>query len=316
MSLQAIVAVVGLIIGLAVLALSSDKAVTHSLKIASAWGVSPLMMGLLLGSVGTDLPEIANSITACAVGHGDIDVGDSLGSVLTQITLVLGLVSFMGGTFRVKRKEIAVIGACQILALIFAVSIVEKGYFTRLNALFLVASWPLFMLIGRGYVAGKVVEDELAVERVGRRLSRDFIIALLAFAGVAIGAYVVVRSVITLSEAYALPEYLVSFFVLSIGTSLPELVVEVTAIRKREYEFAIGDAIGSCIVDASLSIGIGQLLFPTSVSGGLATVTGTYAIFASMAVLAVLALRQKLDRKSGLMFIAIYLMSYTALTVL
>jgi len=316
LSLQAIVAVVGLIIGLAVLALSSDKAVTHSLKIASAWGVSPLMMGLLLGSVGTDLPEIANSITACAVGHGDIDVGDSLGSVLTQITLVLGLVSFMGGTFRVKRKEIAVIGACQILALIFAVSIVEKGYFTRLNALFLVASWPLFMLIGRGYVAGKVVEDELAVERVGRRLSRDFIIALLAFAGVAIGAYVVVRSVITLSEAYALPEYLVSFFVLSIGTSLPELVVEVTAIRKREYEFAIGDAIGSCIVDASLSIGIGQLLFPTSVSGGLATVTGTYAIFASMAVLAVLALRQKLDRKSGLMFIAIYLMSYTALTVL
>jgi len=316
LSLQAIVAVVGLIIGLAVLALSSDKAVTHSLKIASAWGVSPLMMGLLLGSVGTDLPEIANSITACAVGHGDIDVGDSLGSVLTQITLVLGLVSFMGGTFRVKRKEIAVIGACQILALIFAVSIVEKGYFTRLNALFLVASWPLFMLIGRGYVAGKVVEDELAVERLGRRLSRDLIIALLAFAGVAIGAYVVVRSVITLSEAYALPEYLVSFFVLSIGTSLPELVVEVTAIRKREYEFAIGDAIGSCIVDASLSIGIGQLLFPTSVSGGLATVTGTYAIFASMAVLAVLALRQKLDRKSGLMFIAIYLMSYTALTVL
>ncbi len=316
MSLQAIVAVVGLIIGLAVLALSSDKAVTHSLKIASAWGVSPLMMGLLLGSVGTDLPEIANSITACAMGHGDIDVGDSLGSVLTQITLVLGLVSFLGGKFRVKRKEIAVIGACQILALIFAVSIVEKGYFTRLNALFLVASWPLFMLISRGYVAGKVVEDELAVERVGRRLSRDLIIALLGFAGVAIGAYVVVRSVITLSEAYALPEYLVGFFVLSIGTSLPELVVEVTAIRKREYEFAIGDAIGSCIVDASLSIGIGQLLFPTRISGGLATVTGTYAIFASMAVLAVLALRQKLDRKSGLMFIAIYLMSYTALTVL
>lgn len=316
MLLQAIVAVVGLIIGLAVLALSSDKAVTHSLKIASAWGVSPLMMGLLLGSIGTDLPEIANSITACAMGHGDIDVGDSLGSVLTQITLVLGLVSFLGGTFKVKRKEIAVIGACQILAAIFAVSIVEKGYFTRLNALFLVASWPLFMLISRGYVAGKVVEDELAVERVGRRLSRDLIIALLGFAGVAIGAYVVVRSVITLSEAYALPEYLISFFVLSIGTSLPELVVEVTAIRKKEYEFAVGDAIGSCIVDASFSIGIGQLLFPTRVSGGLAMVTGTYAIFASMAVLAVLALRQKLDKKSGLMFIAIYLMSYTALTVL
>ncbi|MFB0568897.1 MAG: sodium:calcium antiporter [Nitrososphaeria archaeon] len=312
--MQAIVAVVGLILGLAVLVLSSDKAVDHSLKIASAWGVPPLMMGLLLGSVGTDLPEMANSITACALGHGDIDVGDSLGSVLTQITLVLGLVSFLGGKFRVKRREIAVIGACQILALIISVSIVEKGYFTRLNALFLVVSWPIFMLITGSYMAGKVVQDELAVERTGRKVSRDFIIALLGFIGVAVGSYVVVRSVITLSEAYGLPEYLTGFFILSIGTSLPELVVEVTAIRKKEYEFAIGDAIGSCIVDASLSIGIGQLLFPTRVSGGLAMVTGTYAIFASIVVLAALALREKLDRKSGLLFIAIYLLSYTALS--
>lgn len=163
-------------------------------------------------------------------------------------------------------------------------------------------------------MAGKVVQDELAVERTGRRVSRDFVIALLGFIGVAVGSYVVVRSVITLSEAYGLPEYLTGFFILSIGTSLPELVVEVTAIRKKEYEFAIGDAIGSCIVDASLSIGIGQLLFPTRVSGGLAMVTGTYAIFASIVVLATLALREKLDRKSGLLFIAIYLLSYTALS--
>lgn len=315
MPLHTIIAVVGLIAGIVILVLSSDKAVDHSIKIASAWRISPLMMGLLLGSVGTDLPEIANSITACALGHGDIDAGDSLGSVFTQITLVVGLVPFLAGRFKLKRREITVIGACQILALILAVSIVEKGYFTRLNALFLVASWPILMFISRAYVAGKVVKDELAVERARRRVSRDLIIALLGFIGVAFGAYVVVRSVITLSEAYAVPEYLVGFFVLAIGTSLPELVVEVMAVRKKEYEFAIGDAIGSCIVDASLSIGIGQLLFPTTVSGGLATVTGSYAILASVVVLATLALREKLDRKAGLLFIAIYLISFGLLRV-
>ena len=315
MSMHVILAVIGLILGLAILVLSSDKAVGHSLKIASSWGVPPLMMGLVLGAVGTDLPEIANSITSCAMGHGDLDVGDSLGSVLTQITLMVGLVPFVGGTFKVKRREIAVIGACEILGLIYAVSVVEKGYFTRLNALFLVVSWPIFMIISRGYVAGKVVEDELAVERIGRKVSRDLIIALLGFIGVAVGAYVVVQSVIALSEAYNVPEYLVGFFVLAVGTSLPELVVETIAVRRKEYEFAIGDAIGSCLVDATLAIGIGQLLFPTTVSGTLATVTGTYAIFSSIVVLLTLALRGKHDRKTGLLFIAIYLMSYTLLRV-
>ncbi|MDH5362454.1 MAG: hypothetical protein OEW84_03975 [Aigarchaeota archaeon] len=313
--MHVILAVIGLILGLAILVLSSDKAVEHSLKIASSWGVPPLMMGLVLGAVGTDLPEIANSITSCAMGHGDLDVGDSLGSVLTQITLMVGLVPFVGGTFKVKRREIAVIGACEILGLIYAVSVVEKGYFTRLNALFLVVSWPIFMIISRGYVAGKVVEDELAVERIGRKVSRDLIIALLGFIGVAVGAYVVVQSVIALSEAYNVPEYLVGFFVLAVGTSLPELVVETIAVRRKEYEFAIGDAIGSCLVDATLAIGIGQLLFPTTVSGTLATVTGTYAIFSSIVVLLTLALRGKHDRKTGLLFIAIYLMSYTLLRV-
>ena len=309
-------AVLGLIAGIVLLVLCSGKAVDHSLKIASAWGVSPLMMGLFLGSVGTDLPEIANAITSCAMGHGDINVGDCLGSVLTQITLILGLLSFLGARFKVKRREILVIGASLILGLILAVSIVEKGYFTRLNALFLVVAWPLLMLIIKSYISGKPVEDEFAPERIRRRVSRDLVIALLGFIGVAVGSYIVVRSVIILSEAYGVPEYLIGFFVLAIGTSLPELVVEVAAIRKKEYEFAIGDAIGSCIVDATLSIGIGQLLFPTILSGGLATVTGTYAMLASIIVITTLAVRGKLDRKAGLLFIAVYLTSYVLLATM
>lgn len=128
---------------------SSEKAIEHSVEIALALKISPLFIGLLLVSIGTDLPEIVNSIVSCSLGHGDIAVGDSLGSVLTQVTLVLGLVSFLGGTFKVKRRDIVIIGACEILAVMLAVSIAEKGYFSRVNALFLVGSWPIFMLIVR-----------------------------------------------------------------------------------------------------------------------------------------------------------------------
>ncbi len=316
MVFETIFAVAALILGIALLTYSSDKAVEHSVKIALEWGFSPFMIGLILVSLGTDLPEIVNSIVSSALGHGDINVGDSLGSVLTQMTLVLGLLPFLGGKFKVKKKEVLVIGACEVLALILAVSMAEKGYITRINALFLVASWPVFMLLTRSATAKKAKKKERVVASTGERHLHHFVIAILGFIGVAIGAFIVIESVIALSAVFHISEYLISFFVVAIGTSLPELVVDLTAIRRKQYELAVGDAIGSCIVDACFSIGIGPLLIgKIKVSGGLAMITGSYAILASIVIILTLALREKVDKKAGALFIFVYLLSYTLLSV-
>jgi len=96
-----------LVAGILLMTLFSDKAVEHSVILASALGISPLMIGFTLVSIGTDLPEIVNSIVSCALGHGDINAGDSIGSVLTQLTLIFEVLTFFGTSFRVKRKEIA-----------------------------------------------------------------------------------------------------------------------------------------------------------------------------------------------------------------
>ena len=316
MVFETVIAVAVLIIGIALMTYSSDKAVEHSVSIASALRISPLVIGLILVSIGTDLPEIANSITSSALGHGDINVGDSLGSVLTQMTLVFGLIPFLGGTFKVKRKEIVVIGACEVLALIIAVSIAEKGYITRTNALFLVASWPIFMLLTRSATAKNVTEKEHAVARTDQRYLYHLVVAVLGFIGVAIGAYVVIQAVIKLSAVFHISEYLISFFLLAIGTSLPEVVVDVTAVRKKQYELAIGDAIGSCIVDACFSIGIGPLIFPIrDISGELAMITGSYAILVCLVIISTLALREKIDKKAGALFLVLYSFSYAMILI-
>jgi cation:H+ antiporter len=316
--LETVIAVAVLIIGIALMAYSSDKAVEHSIKIASALRISPLVIGLILVSIGTDFPEIINSIISCAVGHADIELGDSLGSVLTQMTLVIGLLPFLAGKFKVKRKEVLVIGTFEVFALILAVSIAEKGYFTRINALFLVASWPVFILLTRSIMAKNAEEKEHVMAHPNESQPhnlRDWMIAILGFVGVAIGAYAVIQSVIKLSAVFHISEYIISFFVIAIGTSLPELVVDLIAIRRKQYELAIGDAIGSCLVDASVSVGIGQLFFPQAVSGNLAVITGLYAIFGSIVVILTLALREKVDRKAGALFILVYLLSYMLLRV-
>ena len=315
MPLEMVFATVGFILGLALLVYSSNKAIDHSIKIALEWGITPFVTGLILVSIGTDFPEIVNSIVSSSIGHADISLGDSLGSVLTQMTLVIGLLPFLGKKFKVDRKKIAIIGACEVLALILAVSIAEKGYITRINALFLVASWPIFLLLIRNATTKKSKENKSQTEIHLKRHFRHLLLAALGFIGVSIGAYVVVQSVIQLSAAFHVSEFLISFFVLAIGTSLPELVVDLTAIRKGQFELAIGDAIGSCIVDASVSIGIGQLFFPQIVSGQTAMITGLYAIFGSIVVILTLALRKKLDKKAGALFILIYLLSYVLLSV-
>jgi len=133
--------------------------------------------------------------------------------------------------------------------------------------------------------------------------------AILGFAGVAAGAYIVIQSIIVLSTIFHISEYFISFFAAAIGTSLPELAIDFNAIRKRKYDLAIGDIIGSSIVDASLSIGIGPLLFPSVISGDAAMLTGIYAIFASFIVVLMLALRGKVDKKAGVLFVTVYLFS-------
>ena len=312
--LELVLGLVGLIVGLALLAYSGEKAVEHSVIIALEWGVPPLMIGLVLVSLGTDLPEIVNSILSSALGHGDINVGDSLGSVLAQMSLVLGLLPFLAGNFKVNRKEVGIIGACEVLALMLVVSIGEKGNISMINGLFLVASWPIFLLLIRSTTAKNVTEkEEQVLPPASQRRLHNFWVAILGFVGVAIGSLIVIESVITLSSAFHISEYLISFFVIAIGTSLPEFVVSLTAIRKKQYELSIGNIVGSCIVDACFSIGIGPLIFPVEVTGKLVMVTGLYAIFVSTVVVLTLTLREKVDKMTGALFIFLYVLSYTTL---
>jgi len=308
-----ILSIIILIVGLAFMIYSSGKAIEHTIIYASILKISPLMIGFVFVSIGTDLPEIANSIMSCALGHGNIALGDALGSVLTQLTLVLGILIFFG-SFKIKRKEISALGACLVLSLIMSFFIVGKGYITRLDALFLIGSWFIYILIIYALAKkGKFKSfglTQITEKQAIRNKKYHITIAIMGFIGVAIGAYFVVQSVISLAKIFNMPEYILSFFLVAIGTSLPELVVDFVALRKKQYGIMMGDIIGSCVLDASFAVGIGQFFFPQSVSGAIASNTILYIIFATIAVISILALRKKVDKKTGIIFIVIYALSY------
>jgi cation:H+ antiporter len=131
-----VVVVILLGLGVVILTFSSNKAVDHSIALACNWNVPPILIGLVLVSLGTDLPEILNSIISSSLGHGNINVGDSLGSAFTQLTLVLGIIALYLKQFEVNRKEIFAIGATTLLALILSFFAIEDGYISRSNGFF------------------------------------------------------------------------------------------------------------------------------------------------------------------------------------
>ena len=301
-----------LIGGIVLVIFSSKYAVKHSAMLATALGISPLIIGVTLVSIGTDLSEIFNSIISCSLGHGDIDVGDSVGSDLTQLTLIFGILPILCGAFHIHRRDIIILGSCEVLSLIVIFTIVEKGYITRLNAIFMVFS--LFIYIWLIYNSNKeIIQDRIEILEKNQPIKKKryhFLIAVIGFVGVTISAYVIVQSIIFISQAINIHEYTISFFILAIGTSLPELVVDIHALRSGHHSIAIGDIVGSCIVDSTLSIGIGQVFFPQAVTAELAVPTVLYTLIVSIIVIIVIAVRQKMDKKAGVFFILLYLGAY------
>jgi cation:H+ antiporter len=273
------------------------------------------MIGLVLVSIGTDLPEIMNSLISSAAGYGDINVGDSLGSILGQMTLVFGLVALLGRSFKVNRREVLIVGGIEVFAVILVIFVVLNGL-TVLNAFLLIASWPVFLYIISKTIEHKPLNISQDAQQADGRHFYHLALSILSFVGVAIGAIIVVQSVIILAEELLVPEFLISFFVVGVGTSLPELVVDLRAIRKGQYNLALGDVIGSCTVDALIAIPIGPLFFPAPVSTEIAFVLGLYVILASSVVVLTLALREKVDRKVGVFFLGIYFLSYMLLLVI
>jgi len=305
-------AILGLVSGGVILIVSSEKAVDQLIRLSKIIGLSTFTIGFVVASLGSDLPEIINSLISAYLGHGDISVGDSLGSVMTQITLILGLIPFFCNFCRLIPSTFKYVGAVEVGVLLLSILVSVDGTVTRLDGLFLILVWGISMILLRKFAEQRVVLDEsIEMEEEPREnLPKILTWLLIGFTGISVGSYVVITSSITLSRYLGISEYIISFFLVSLGTSLPELVVEVAAIRKQHFDLAVGDIIGSCIVDSTLAIGLGPLFFPIQVTGSSVLVTGLYAVFASVVVVGVLSWKGIHNKRTGSLFILIYLFSY------
>lgn len=298
------------VIGLAVAIVASGKAVGYASDLAFSFNVPPFVVGAIVVAIGTDLPEIANAIVSAISEHGDMATGTALGSTITQMTLVLGILPFVGGTMASGPRRIVLPGVLIVVGLLFGAVFGADDSLTRLEGLFLILFWMVSaVLVYRlSPVAGAP-----AMVASERRPARTLTGVMVSLAVVGAGATAAVTAFIEIAETLDVPLFLLSFFAASIGTSLPELVVDVVAVRRGEKDMAIGDIFGSSLIDATLVLGIGPVIAPLAVDGSLLVRSALAGSVIVAALTFVLARRRHHDRVTGVMLLLAYAALYPVL---
>jgi cation:H+ antiporter len=286
--------------GLLVAAMASRRAVTHAIRASDAAGVSAGFVGVTVVAIGTDLPEIANSIVSALTDNGDVNVGNAAGSAVTQVTLVLGILC-VATTIQADRPPIATLGVLTVAALVLVAWLVEDGSFSRTDGLLLVGAWVFGLLAT--YIASPhgATDDAPATGSAAPHVAKT----LGWLVVVAVASTLVVESFVRTTDDIGVPHLVASAVVLSLGTSLPELVVDLTALRRGAAALALGDLFGSSLVDATLAIGIGPALRATDVSPDAAIACVIAAVGVAAATIVITARRRHRYASAAILF-AVY----------
>jgi len=309
-----------LLAGIVAAAFGSRRAVGAALDASRTSSISPGIIGLTVMAVGTDLPEIANSVVAALGDHGDLLVGDAAGSALTQVTLILGLLCLGSTPIHADRDTVLAIGRMTTASLLVVALMARNGVLSRWEGAVLVAAWVGTIIVMQlrssepAAVTPPVQQSGDAEPRPDGSTGRHVVVALGWLLLVGVAATVVVESFIELSDRVGIPELIASAIVLSLGTSLPELVVDWTAIRRGAVALAIGDLFGSSLLDATLAIGIGPLIRGVAVSPG-ATTACLIAAMGVMAATVIAGSRPSHGRSSATLLFLVYGAATAALVV-
>jgi len=307
--MEIIIPILSLVAGIALLLFCSNKTIEFSSDFAKDIGISPFLVGVLVLAVGTSIPEIANSIISSYAGHGEMNVGNVVGSCLSQITLVLGILALVGGKVITSgRKDIMLLGGCALLAGMLAVLAIEKGEINFMDAVLLIIAYLILLFITQKYSVKEYALTHMPRPDIHSAIQLGIILATIG--GVLAGSWLIVNAVIDLSQQIGIPSYLLSFFAIAVGTSLPELGVGLAAVKSGKFELIVGNILGSNIADATISMASGPLLFPNFFDAGIATLGGIYMLIASFIVIGLFAWKTRITRPMGLLFILLYLLSF------
>lgn len=258
-----------IVAGLVLLVWSADRFVEGSASVARHFGMSPLLIGMLIVGFGTSAPEMFVSALASSQGNPGIALGNAYGSNITNIALILGLTALISPIAvhsQVLRQELP------LLSLISGLAIYQlwDGELSRNDALVLLAvfvgllTWSIRQgLRQRADALGVEMENELVVHSMPLR--RAFVWLGIGLLLLIVSSRALVWGAVEIARQLGVDDLIIGLTVVAVGTSLPELASSIIAIRRKEHDIALGNVLGSNLFNTLAVVGIAGTIHPMSV---------------------------------------------------
>ena len=304
--------IVLLIIGILLLIKGADDFVEGSSTIAKKMRIPALVIGLTLVSIGTSLPELSVSLTASIKGQNEMSFGNVVGSNIFNTFVVIGTAAIFTPMIidkNMKKYDLPILMGIYGLLALFAFVITPGMIQTWEGAILFALTfiYTAFLMIRS---KNEIKNDDTNLEELADiKVSSNLFLVLCGMAGIIGGGTLVVDNAQIIALELGMSELLVGLTVVSIGTSLPELVTSIVAAKKGENDIAVGNAIGSSLFNVVLILGLSSTVKPMGVD--MSCIMDIAVMFASALLVFFMAFgKAQVGRVKGILFIAIYVVYF------
>lgn len=280
-------------------------------SIARRMGISSLVIGMTVVAYGTSTPELAASIAA-AGDHGDIILGNIVGSNIANIGLVIG-VSTLLVTLVISRRtilrEVPIMVGFSVLLVVLSID----GEISQVDGIILILTLGGFTIytIRR---SRRDVQPDTDSSKPKQSNLKSFGLLGIGVGLLYVGAILTVDNAVAIAEAFQIPEMIIGVTVIAIGTSLPELITSVLAIRKGQIDIGVGNIIGSNIYNILMIMGVSATIAGIHVAP---TIFQDYVIMIMFSMALFVSIKSgKLDYRVGMGLVAGYVVYIASSLVL
>lgn len=294
------------VVGLVLIIKGGDWFVDSAVFIANLTGIPKFIIGATIVSVATTLPELTVSVTGVIDGELDLAVGNAVGSVTANIGLIMGI-SLVCMPAVIKRSQFWIKGTLMSAAALLLWVLCKDGTLHMLPSFALFALLAVYVWDNIRDAKNDVGSDEREV--VDKKdLPKQIVMFIIGIAAIVVGSKLLIEYGSEIALLLGVPSAIIGVTMVAIGTSLPELITTLTAIRKKESSMSIGNIVGANIIDLAMILPICSVVS----DGKLTIAEQSYALdmpmcFA-MTLIAVLPplIKGKLYRWQGILMLALY----------
>jgi len=260
------------VVAMAALIWGADLLVRESERIALRFNISEFVIGATLIALGTSLPEMAASIAASADGKSQIAIANVIGSNILNITMVLGVIFLITKAIDPDRDFFAKDSYWALVPVLVFILMIIDGVISRFDAILLfilMGAYILFLLReAQGIIEDQLSELEEELEEEGSKAfawTHTIPLLLVGLVLVIVGANFAIDSASDIAKSFGISEWVIGIVMISLGTSLPELVVSISASLKGKVDMAIGNIIGSNMANTTIVLGAAALTKPMEI---------------------------------------------------